>query len=306
MFADETLRSVTAYGTSGFPFACFLGEFGQGEEQAVPLHWHREAEIVLVTEGTVLCRVGGEETLLSAGDGVFINSGAIHRLAAHGYGRQDSLVFAPELLAAEETAIYQRYVAPILSAGPRWLPLRGARPEDAPLLTLLTEACRQARGAGYGSELRVRDSISRLWLALAERLQGSLDKENFRAGMAVQVRLQQMLDYIQTNYRERILLEDIAAAASISKSAALRCFHEGLRTTPVKYLGEYRLARARELLLSSADPVTAVAEAAGFDSAGYFCQAFRARYGVPPGELRRQRQRYRPCCASAGVCKSGC
>ena len=95
-----------------------------------------------------------------------------------------------------------------------------------------------------------------------------------------------MLDFIRRQYMQHIGLEEIAAAANVSKSEALRCFRLGIQTTPVRYLNEYRLSRAEERLLATADKISAVAWKAGFESAGYFCRVFKKQYGVTPAEFR--------------------
>ncbi|WP_186567052.1 helix-turn-helix domain-containing protein [Lawsonibacter celer] len=92
---------------------------------------------------------------------------------------------------------------------------------------------------------------------------------------------------IHARYAQRLTLEKIAACASISVSEALRCFHTGIQTTPVQYLNDYRLNRAADRLLTTADSITAVAAAAGFENAGYFCRVFKKRYGCTPGAFRR-------------------
>ena len=102
-------------------------------------------------------------------------------------------------------------------------------------------------------------------------------------------RLEQMLQYMEDHYREKLTLADIAASASISKSEAMRCFKEGLQVSPMACLNEYRLSRARDLLLETNDPVTEIALSAGFESCSYFDRLFLRKYGVTPRALRRDR-----------------
>jgi len=58
--------------------------------------------------------------------------------------------------------------------------------------------------------------------------------------------------------------------------------------TPKQMLTEYRLTRAYELLQADR-PVGKVAEACGLDPK-HFYAAFKARYGVLPGEVAAQRR----------------
>ena len=98
-----------------------------------------------------------------------------------------------------------------------------------------------------------------------------------------------MMQYIHDHYQEEVTLEEIAAAASISKSSALQIFQSGIQIAPVSYLIQYRLMQAAELLYTTTKPVSIIAIETGFTSAGYFCRKFKERYQISPNEYRKQR-----------------
>ena len=101
-----------------------------------------------------------------------------------------------------------------------------------------------------------------------------------------------MMQFIVKNYREKISLDEIAAAANISKSEALRCFHLGIRSTPVRYLVDFRLNRAKELLEATNDTVTEIAAEVGIDNISYFVRIFTRKFGMTPRAYRiRQKNR---------------
>lgn len=89
--------------------------------------------------------------------------------------------------------------------------------------------------------------------------------------------------------KEKITLTDIANAANISKSEALRSFHLALSTTPINYLIDYRLERAQKLLLTTDDTVTQIALTVGMDNISYFVRAFRKKYGTTPKKFREHK-----------------
>lgn len=106
--------------------------------------------------------------------------------------------------------------------------------------------------------------------------------------MQAQVRLQQMVQFIDREYAGSITLQEIADAACISKSEALRCFRVGMHCAPIQYVVAVRLERARSLLLTTLEPVTEIAFQVGFDNCSYFDRAFKKKYGMTPGQMRRQ------------------
>lgn len=106
--------------------------------------------------------------------------------------------------------------------------------------------------------------------------------------MVTRSRMRTMLGCISENYREKLTLEMIASAAGISKSEALRCFRRSIGTTPVKYLCDFRIAKAKELLRSTEDKVTTVALNVGIDNISYFVRRFSEETGMTPVEWRKR------------------
>ena len=64
-------------------------------------------------------------------------------------------------------------------------------------------------------------------------------------------------------------------------------FRQAASVAPKAYLARLRLARARELLLSSSRTVAAVAAASGFSNSRHFLARFQAATGRTPTEYRR-------------------
>lgn len=93
--------------------------------------------------------------------------------------------------------------------------------------------------------------------------------------------------FIAQNFRDELTIAQIAQSAAISESECLRCFRNNLRTTPSRYLREFRLQRAEELLVSTNGKTGDVGAACGFSDAAYFTKLFREAKGCTPLEYRR-------------------
>ena len=102
--------------------------------------------------------------------------------------------------------------------------------------------------------------------------------------MVNQIRLQKMLNFIYSHYREHISLEDLSRAANVSRSEAGRCFKAFMNVSPVEVLIRYRLQTARKMLSEKIYTVDEISHACGFNSVNYFRRQFKARYGISPGE----------------------
>jgi len=51
-----------------------------GENRHIPMHWHRSLEIDLITDGSLIAVVNGQETTINSGDLLLVNSGDLHEL----------------------------------------------------------------------------------------------------------------------------------------------------------------------------------------------------------------------------------
>jgi AraC family transcriptional regulator len=97
------------------------------------------------------------------------------------------------------------------------------------------------------------------------------------------------VDFIQTRYRDAVLLKDIAAAAHLSPFHFLRVFKTVYRISPSEYLSRKRSAAALRLLQQSNWNMNMIAEHVGFGSRTSMYRHLRAHYGVEPRELRSLR-----------------
>ncbi|WP_296377309.1 AraC family transcriptional regulator [Pseudonocardia sp.] len=100
------------------------------------------------------------------------------------------------------------------------------------------------------------------------------------------------LDYIETHLSERITMTDLAVNAHMSIRAIQQGFHDELGTSPMLYLRDRRLERARgdltDAVPSDGVTVTEIAQRWGFNHLGSFAVLYRKRWGESPSETLRQ------------------
>jgi len=101
-------------------------------------------------------------------------------------------------------------------------------------------------------------------------------------------RLSRAMDVLRSGFCGEINLDQLAAAACLSKYHFLRLFRTAYGLSPYQYIQHLRLEKARVLLTDSVMPVTDVAGLLGFDNSQSFSRLFYQRMGLYPTQYRLQ------------------
>ena len=92
--------------------------------------------------------------------------------------------------------------------------------------------------------------------------------------------------YLDTHLEKDIKLDDLARRMGWTERHLRRRFLEVYGKTPGRYLTEARLARAAELLLTTARGLQEIGRKIGCPELGGFRRLFKSRFGVTPSEYR--------------------
>jgi len=93
-------------------------------------------------------------------------------------------------------------------------------------------------------------------------------------------------EYIHVNYAKQIDLTDIADSFGFSSAYLTKVFREQLHTTPSKYLNEYRMMIAQQLLRDTSLSVKDITEKVGFVDQFHFSKRFKQCSGLSPAQYR--------------------
>ncbi|PRY32864.1 helix-turn-helix domain-containing protein [Pseudosporangium ferrugineum] len=97
-----------------------------------------------------------------------------------------------------------------------------------------------------------------------------------------------------TNLHGTVRLTAIAARVGMSQSGFSRYFARATGQSFSDTLRKLRLAKARQLLEFTDDPITEVARSSGYSNLSNFNRQFRSEHGLTPSEYRGQRGRSGP------------
>ena len=126
--------------------------------------------------------------------------------------------------------------------------------------------------------------LQRLEAALLAREQQVVPRrESDAASLAESVRV-----YLQENYDRQVDLSALAESLAVSAPYLSKLFHEQMGTSPMRYLTDLRMSRARKLLTDSGLTVREIAVRVGYPDPFHFSRSFKNAVGVSPVQFREQ------------------
>lgn len=288
--SDFRIDETGCNSTPDFPVAVYLDDV---TTSYVNWHWHDEIEAGFILEGSVAVGSGTSKATLTGGDVFFVNSGVLHSMynaSSPDRAVFKSITFSGSVIGGEQHSIFwQKYLRPILNAANlRSLILPSGSEHNSAVLSMLSDIWELVAQEPAHYEILVRNGLSSLFLVLL-RIQEQTAGETLQNTYSIrqEKRLQHLLEYIHAHYGEHITLDDLAGTADISKTEVMRCFKSVIGKSPIRYLMEYRLQRAANLLLQTDSTVQKIGECCGFEDNSYFTKTFRAMYQATPTEYRR-------------------
>jgi AraC-like DNA-binding protein len=271
-----------------------------GAERVVIFH--------LVTEGECFAELAGQpHARLAAGDVVLFPQGDAHRMnsqpglvPANGARLDAVLSRRPRQIAygggGPVTRIVCGYLAcdarlaRILLAGlPSLLKVNvresnaGAWLEASVRYALAEARSPRPGGAGVLSKLAEVLVIEVLRLYVNEQRQ---DRTGWLAGLGDPI-VGPALNVMHARTAQAWTLDELARSIGTSRSLLAERFHGLVGSSPMKYLTQWRMLLAANLLCRSNAPLARIAEDVGYQTDTAFIRAFRREFGVPPAAWRR-------------------
>lgn len=243
-----------------------------------PLHYHKDLELVLATEGGTALVRDGEIIETQTGVLYFINPYQIHSMhVAKPSSRYDCLVIPPSLLALPVGhAAMSQLITPIFNGKLCF----ANQTQDPFLIDLLKRmiACYEQK------EKQAAPILAYLLLFLDHcRKQGLLQETSHVPTTPIR----KAVDYIRCHFNQKISLGDMAAAVGMNPKYFCTYFKKQTLTTPVAFLTMIRIRHAKLLLQQQELSVLEVALSCGFDNVSFFIRQFKRATGQTPGQYRK-------------------
>ena len=133
-------------------------------------------------------------------------------------------------------------------------------------------------------DIQLKCEVIGVLVALLEALGGGDEGAARRSGATAAA-----IDFIHRFYnRADLRRSDLAAAARISEAHLARLFVEEMGMSPMRYLNEFRITRACDLLDRTHLNVEEVGRTVGLPAPSHFSRVFKALQGISPRAYRDQ------------------
>ncbi|WP_339234088.1 helix-turn-helix transcriptional regulator [Paenibacillus sp. FSL R5-0517] len=139
-------------------------------------------------------------------------------------------------------------------------------------------------------ELLAHPSVLSFWQEqqLLGELLGLIEEMSFeKKDSATSKIAERTVMFLQENYKDKITNTVIASALHFHPNYIVRCMQERYNCTPLDYLLQYRLERAKRLLVSNDWSIERVSEEVGFRHSPYFSACFKKEFGTSPLQFRK-------------------
>ena len=110
--------------------------------------------------------------------------------------------------------------------------------------------------------------------------------------VADRIEVGRVIEYLHANLDEKITVDVLAGIAHLSASHFARVFREDMGKSPMEYVQDLRLQRAKKLLLAGDMSVTDIALECGFGSPSYLSSCFQKQFRMTPREYRKTTSDY--------------
>ena len=253
----------------------------------VPVHWHEEAELIVIQKGSGTVLVDLTHYHVTAGDIIIVLPEHLHAIREISGQKMEyeNIIFRPVLFSSDNHEVcVEKFLYPLFSGHIHTVfhihPRLSYYPKIHDLIRTMDQLCSK-KPAGY--QLALKGS---LFLFMFQLLSLDEKKELSNIQQRSLDKLKFIITFTNEHLEESISIRQIASACYFSESHFMKFFKTHMGISYIHYLNDVRLAHARNLLVSSNLSILEIAQKSGFENASYFNRKFKDKYGITPRQAR--------------------
>lgn len=258
-------------------------------ESSCPLHHHDCVELLLATKGSILCQVNNSSLKFTKGDLFVISGDLVHAIYDVKNFSAYRILFDFSLLdnLCEDIKNSPGYTALFLMSSlgytkygyPSCLYVKDFYFDR--ISAILNDMILEYQSETY---LQANYLQQCFYMALTLILKAFDDRVRHKAHTpAVPA-----VSIMQQHLHEKISVAEIAKHFGISENYFRIVFEEHWGTSPLQFITDLRIRRAKTLLSLSDKPIIEIAMACGFYDSSHFSNVFLKKVGYTPSEYRKK------------------
>ena len=274
---NEDLSENVWFLSDDFPIAMFTQSYDHAACDQVPFHWHDEIQVIWVYQGCLTYQVNGHTFSLDRGKLLFINSRLLHSSKAVEQNAKTLCIdFSQQIF---HPMILKHYIKPVLEDPTCTYMCVPLKPYYLDTLERFTNWNEES--LGYFS---VTNFLSQVIEDIVKNFKGDSAPADYEETR----RFNSILEHVHNHYAEPLTVTLLAKTAHLNKNRLTALFKKYTNMPPMKYLNEYRLYVAKNLIISTDLSVSQISEDVGYHQISHFIQQFRKCYGMTPLKYRNQ------------------
>lgn len=286
---NEKQKELKIHGSMQFPILISQERLHRYDSGSFLWHWHPEIELTFVQEGEMMYQINGNSFHLHKGEALFGNSSTLHE--GHMFDQKDciytSITFDSKLLYGYEGSIlYRKYVAPIeqdffFSA----IFFDSSKEWHKDIILLIKQMIELDKNQCNTYELDLLILLQQFWKLLFLHHQpdtaiNKYDKRNYE-------RIKIILSFIESNYRNKLTLDEIADQVHLCKEECSRIFKRYMKLSLFDFILEYRIEKSLHYLINTDISIGDIAINVGFNDSNYYSKVFCKVKGCSPTRYRK-------------------
>lgn len=274
MESRRILRTPSALAREALLYVQEIGEMTCKEPRQ---NWRNSLDsylLILVEEGCGTVTVGEETLALQEGDVAFLDC---HQPYSHCCDAREPwkilwVHWNGQVMPHLYEVFRQRNVSVVLGGAADWV---------EPVLLRLESIARE-EAPDY--ELYESECLTQLMTLLLTK---KPERGRHASGETLQ-KWEQIHQYLEEHFAEKITLENLGKRFSVSKYYMLRGFKRRYGVTIVQFINQCRMNYAKNELRFTDKQIDTIAEECGIHDSSYFNRIFRTTEGISAGAYRRQ------------------
>ena len=238
-------------------------------------HWHEHIEIHYMLEGTGVFFLNQKRYEVKEGELFIINSNELHKGICERLPYLSQVVIFTMDSISEELAKRNIIFQTIIQ-------------KDDEIDRLMHLIHIEQSGVEFGYKQLCKSLVSQLVVYLSRNYAIDMleERDSIKRRKNLE-RLNTVLCYMENHYPENISNKQLANLVYLSEDRFNHLFKENIGTSPLQYLNEIRLKKAKSLIQTQDCAIVEIAEAVGFENYNYFGRLFRRQYGCTPLEMKK-------------------